>query len=234
VSVRIEDEAERTARLLEAQSGAAALFAAIEAGGILEPGILESTASNTIKQLAAKQLGVTRHWHKRVVRSGPNTLQPYRENPPDRAIEADDIVFLDLGPIFEEWEADFGRTYVIGDDPVKQRLRDDLPVLFNAGRDYFDANPDVTGEELFDHVVDLARERGWTWGGTIAGHVLGQFPHEEPQGDHLFALVAPGNDRPMRGLDVTGRECHWILEIHIVDVDRQIGGFYEELLDVRQ
>ena len=233
MSVRIDDEAERTARLLDAQSGAAALFAAIEAGGILAPGVLESTASNTIKQLAAEQLGVSRHWHKRVVRSGPNTLQPYRENPPDRAIEADDIVFLDLGPIFEEWEADFGRTYVLGDDPVKQRLRDDLPVLFDAGREFFDSHPDVTGAELFDHVVALAHDRGWTWGGTIAGHVLGQFPHDEPVGDHLYALVAPGNDRPMRGLDVTGRACHWILEIHIVDVDRQVGGFYEELLDVR-
>ncbi|MGW1618760.1 Imm21 family immunity protein [Streptomyces sp. NPDC002172] len=37
--------------------------------------------------------GTTRHWHKRIVRSGPNTLKPYRENPPDRVIAADDIVF---------------------------------------------------------------------------------------------------------------------------------------------
>ena len=63
--------------------------------------------------------GVSRHWHKRIVRAGPNTLQPYRENPPDRVIGADDIVFCDFGPIFEEWEADFGRTFVLGDDPVK-------------------------------------------------------------------------------------------------------------------
>jgi Xaa-Pro aminopeptidase len=232
VTVRIDDEAERAASLLAAQSGAAGLFAAIETGGILAPGVLESTASNAIKKLAAEQLGVTRHWHKRVVRSGLNTLQPYRENPPDRAIEADDIVFLDLGPIFEEWEADFGRTFVLGNDPVKHRLCNDLPILFDAGRDHFEAHPDITGAELFDHVVGRAQDRGWTWGGTIAGHVLGQFPHDEPAGDHLFALVAPGNDRPMRSLDAEGRECHWILEIHIVDLDRQIGGFYEELLDV--
>ena len=36
------------------------------------------------------------------------------------ALTDDDILFLDLGPIFAEWEADFGRTYVLGDDPVKQ------------------------------------------------------------------------------------------------------------------
>ena len=57
----------------------------------------------------ARQFGVSRHWHKRIVRAGPNTLEPYKQNPPDREITADDIVFLDFGPIFEEWEADFGR-----------------------------------------------------------------------------------------------------------------------------
>lgn len=233
MSIRIDDEAERTASLLAAQSGAVSLFAAIEAEGIIAPGVLESTASDAIKRLAAAQLGVTRHWHKRVVRSGANTLLPYRANPPDRAIEADDIVYLDLGPIFEEWEADFGRTYVLGNDPLKQQIRDDLPLLFDAGREHFDAHPEITGAELFDHVVGLAQERGWTWGGTIAGHVVGQFPHDEPNGDHLYALVAPGNDRPMRGRDAAGRECHWILEIHIVDLKHQVGGFYEELLDVR-
>jgi Xaa-Pro aminopeptidase len=69
--------------------------------------------------------GIRRYWHKRIIRAGPNTLQPYRENPPDRVIGADDIVFADFGPIFEEWEADFGRTFVLGDDPVKHRLAAD-------------------------------------------------------------------------------------------------------------
>jgi hypothetical protein len=32
----------------------------------------------------------------------------------------------------------------------------------------------------------------------------------------------------MRRLDRTGRRCHWILEIHLVDRDRQIGGFHED------
>jgi hypothetical protein len=61
-------------------------------------------------------------------------------------------MFLVFGPIFEEWEADFGRTYV------------------------------------------------------------------------------PGSDRPMRRRDRNGQVCHWILEVHLVDTERQIGGFFEELL----
>ena len=44
----------------------------------------EVEASNAIRDLAAEMFGVSRHWHKRIVRAGPNTLQPYAQNPPDR------------------------------------------------------------------------------------------------------------------------------------------------------
>jgi Xaa-Pro aminopeptidase len=226
------DEAARAEALLEAQSRAAALFAAVDAQGLIRPGILESQASEEIRDLAANLLGVTRHWHKRVIRAGPNTLEPYRMNPPDRFINDDDIVFADLGPIFEEWEADFGRTYVIGDDPVKLRLRDDLADVFALGRNHFEASPDITGEQLFDFMVAAGEARGWEWGGTIAGHIVGEFPHTEFDADHALSLVAPGSTLPMRGVDTRGRVAHWILEVHLVDRGREIGGFYEELLDL--
>jgi Xaa-Pro aminopeptidase len=232
VSQTTETEQERVAKLLDAQAKAAELFLALESEGVLAAGVLESEASNAIRDLAAERLGVERHWHKRVVRAGVNTLEAYRFNPPDRAIESDDIVFCDLGPIFEEWEADFGRTYVLGDDPVKHRLCNDLPVMFDAGRRYFENHPDVTGEELYAHVVGNAEAAGWEWGGTIAGHLVGEFPHEDNVGEHLFSQVTPGSDLPMRGFDRVGRVCHWILEIHLVDRSRGIGGFYEELLDI--
>src|SRR4051812_38701000 len=100
MSTTVDDEAERIAALLDAQAKAGELFAAIEDSGLIMPGQLESEVSQRIRDLAAERLGVARHWHKRVVRSGPNTLQSYHFNPPDRRIESDDIVFLDLGPIF--------------------------------------------------------------------------------------------------------------------------------------
>jgi Xaa-Pro aminopeptidase len=228
----VDDEAVRAESLLAAQANAAELFHAVETEGVLAAGVSETDASDAIRDIASELLGVSRHWHKRIVRAGPNTLEPYRKNPPDRVIEADDIVFCDFGPIFQEWEADFGRTYVLGDDPVKHRLCADLPVLFDAGRRHFETHPDITGEQLFDHVVGLAERAGWEWGGTIAGHLVGQFPHDEIGGDDIVSNVMPGNRRPMRGYDSSGRICHWILEIHIVDRAREIGGFYEELLDL--
>jgi Xaa-Pro dipeptidase len=227
-----EDECRRTARLVEAQDMAARLFEEVEARGLVRPDVSERELANEIRDLAKGMFGVTRHWHKRIVRSGDNTLEIADDNPPDRRIGADDIVFLDFGPIFEEWEADFGRTYVMGNDPRKIALRDDLPVVWRAGRDHFRRSPDITGEELFDFVVATSRELGWDFGGVIAGHLVGEFPHEKIQDDEVASYVAPGSTGPMRRKDSTGKDCHWILEVHLVDRAGRFGGFYEELLDI--
>jgi Xaa-Pro aminopeptidase len=100
------------------------------------------------------------------------------------------IVFCDFGPIFERWEADFGRTFVLGHDPVKLRLRDALPVIFNAGRRFFESRPDVTGEQLYAHMVELASDAGWEFGGEIAGHLVGEFPHENIKGDEIESYIS--------------------------------------------
>ena len=226
------DEGLRAAKLLEAQGKAVELFAAIEERGLIRPGVSERAVSDAIRDLAGELFGVTRFWHKRIVRGGVNTLLPYKENPPDRILAEDDIAFADFGPLFEEWEADFGRTFVLGDDPVKLRLRDDLPRLFDAGRRFFDADPEITGEQLYAHVGGLAREAGWEFGNIHSGHLVGEFPHETIDGEDVESYIAPDSDEPMRRVDRLGRQCHWILEIHLVDPERQIGGFYEELLDL--
>jgi Xaa-Pro dipeptidase len=227
------DEDRRAEMLLDAQNKAAQLFDEIERTGMIRAGVTERLLSDEIRDLAADMFGVDRHWHKRIVRAGENTLQPYRHNPPDRTIADDDILFCDFGPIFDRWEADFGRTFVLGDDPVKHALRDDLPRVWANGREYFDSHPDVTGAELFDHVVGLSRDAGWEFGGTIAGHLVGEFPHELIDGDRGESYIAPGSDNPMRRTDRAGNVCHWILEVHLIDPSRGFGGFHEELLDIR-
>lgn len=227
-----QPEPVRVARLLDAQDKAARLFAEINQRQLVRAGVGERVLSDEIRDLANGMFGKTRHWHKRIVRSGENTLETARDNPPDRVIGDDDIVFLDFGPLFEEWEADFGRTYVLGEDPVKLAIRDDLPTIWEAGRDYFNTHPDITGEELFHHVASVSREHGWVFGGHIAGHLVGEFPHEKIDGAEIDSYVAPGSQLPMRRKDRSGRVCHWILEVHLVDEQRRFGGFHEELLDI--
>ncbi|AAS06485.1 aminopeptidase [Mycobacterium avium subsp. paratuberculosis 10-4404] len=222
----------RVRRLLDAQDKAAQLFDEIERRGMIRPGVAERQLSDEIHDLAGAMFGVRQHWHRRIVRAGPNTLQPFQERPPDRTIAADDIVFLDLGPVFEEWEADFGRTFLLGDDPHKKAVRDALPRVWQAGRDYFAGHPDVTGAELFDAVVAVARAEGFEWGSHIAGHLIGEFAHKKIAGPGIEWYIMPGSDKPMRRTDPRGRTCHWILEIHLVDRRRGFGGFYEQLLDL--
>ena len=50
--------------------------------------------------------------------------------------------------------------------------------------------------------------------------------------DAIDSYIAPGSDQPMRRTDRAGHVCHWILEVHLVDIGAQIGGFFEELLDL--
>ena len=118
------DEVARS--LIEAQEKARALFAEVVAGGLIVPGKLESELSTDIHHLARERFGLRRHWHKRIARAGENTMLGYHDEPADRRIAADDVVYLDFGPVFEAWEADYGRTYVVGSDPVKRRLVADI------------------------------------------------------------------------------------------------------------
>jgi hypothetical protein len=114
--------------LLDAQRKAESLFAAVIDLGVIAPGKLESEVSAEIHALAQSRFGVSRHWHKRIARAGPNTVLTYHDDPKDLRIH--------------------------------------------------------------------------------------------------------GNELRLRARDASGRQRHWILEIHFIDRARQIGGFFEELLTV--
>lgn len=222
----------KAAALLDAQNKAQALFHEVEARKIIHPGSSEVRIKDEVYALAERMYGIKQYWHKRIVRAGSNTLLPYDDNPPDLIVKEDDVVFVDLGPVFEAWEADFGRTFVLGDDPLKHKLLRDIEAAFAQGKKYFKEQPDITARDLYQYAQSLATQAGWEYGGPIAGHLIGQFPHERIPGDKITYYVHPENPNRMRQLDASGEERHWILEIHFVDRKRQFGGFYEELLTV--
>lgn len=217
--------------LLEAQNKAEALFADVVSSGLIRAGKLESELSDEIHRLARERYGVRRHWHKRIARAGPNTLLGYYEDSQDRRIEADDVVFLDFGPVFEPWEADFGRTYALGSDPAKHRLVSDIGAAFRRGKELYERTPDLTAGALYDFVAALATTSGWEFGAATAGHLIGHFPHERSPDSKRFQ-VRSGNNQRLREPDGSGNPRHWILEIHFVDRARGFGGFFEELLTV--
>jgi acetyl-CoA synthetase len=130
--------------LWDAQLRAEALFARVIDRGLMKPGTRETELSDAIFELAREEFGVRRHWHRRVVRSGPNTLLTYFDEGPDRRLTDDDILFLDFGPVFEGWEADLGKSYVIGNDPRKKRLVEAIGAAFCSGQELFESRADLT------------------------------------------------------------------------------------------
>lgn len=215
---------------MEAEKKALQLFKSIEDRDLLRAGKTEHALNTEIFELAYELYGIEKYWHKRIVRSGPNTLYPYNENPPDLIIQNNDILFVDFGPIFEDWEADFGRTYVIGDDPFKNKLKTDIELAWHEAKEWFLHQTNLTGAELYHYTVEQAIRYGWTFGGEIAGHIIGQFPHERLAPEDYGLYVHPQNNNDMFLPDADGKERNWILELHFIDTEKQIGGFFEQLL----
>lgn len=218
--------------LAAAQGKAEALFQQVVDSGMIRAGKLESELTQEIHALAQSRFGLRRHWHKRIARSGPNTMLTYHDPASDRRIADDDIVYLDFGPVFDAWEADFGRTYALGSDPAKHRLVRDIASAFQRGKELYRRTPELTAGQLYDFVAGLAAPGGWEFGAPTAGHLIGCFPHEvAPDRPQRFS-IRHGNEQPLREPDATGLARHWILEIHFIDRSRMIGGFFEELLTV--
>lgn len=217
-------------KLLKAEKNAAELFEAAVQRNIIAAGKTENELSGEIFELAKEMFGIDKYWHKRIVRSGVNTLCPYADNPPDLTVQADDIVFLDFGPIFEDYEADFGRTYVVGNDPIKLKLKHDVETAWHELKQWFDQQTQLSCSGFYRHIAATARRYGWEYGNDLAGHLIGHFPHEKLEKGNYGLYVHPENHTDMFAPDAAGNKRHWILEIHFIDREKQIGGFFEQLL----
>lgn len=230
----VDSDAAIRAGLEAAEARGNAMFDAIERAGIIVPGKTEKELDDAIFILAKRDFGVDIHWHKRLVRAGANTVCVYAEDPPLRTVSPDDTVFLDLGPVFAggnvQWEADLGRSYALGDDAEKKRLVADLARLFDEVKAHYDSTSDITGEQLYAYAQKVAADAGWIFGGTIAGHIVGEFPHAQLIPGREEHRITAGNAKRMRDPDADGHARNWILEIHLVDKTKSWGGFYERLL----
>ncbi|MDI4236538.1 M24 family metallopeptidase [Bradyrhizobium sp. Arg237L] len=151
---------ERRVALIEAERRAATLFDEIERRNLVRAGRTEREVEQEIYAIALQQFGAEKHWHKRIVRAGTNTLTLAADNPPVRSIEADDIVYVDLGPVFEDWEADLGRTYILGNHPGGP-LVEALPIVFEKVQAHYHASRGITGSELYAYAQKAAAEAGW-------------------------------------------------------------------------
>lgn len=183
----------------------------------IEPGMNEAHGNQRIEKVL-KSMGA-KHWHRPHLRFGKNTTLNYAEiSDPEVVLGSDDIYFIDIGPVWNGYEADAGKTFVIGTDPLKLQAARDVEEIFARTRDYW-KTAGATGIGLYAYAEELARQKGWILGREMmSGHRLSDFSHsvyfKGKLGDVDFA---PSSDT-------------WVLEIHLIHPDRKFGAFYEDLL----
>jgi Xaa-Pro aminopeptidase len=217
--------------LINAEELAIQLFNEIENRGLIQAGKSENKLNTEIFELAKEMFGIEKYWHKRIVRAGKNTIFPYRENPADLIVQEEDILFLDFGPVFEEWEADLGRTYVLGENTQMRKMKEDVEIAWNEGYEFYKKNrKGVIAADFYRFTCEVAKKLGWKFGHIHCGHLIGKFPHERIQGEETLNYIHPDNNHLMSEPDKMGNERFWIYEIHLVDKTESFGGFYEQLL----
>jgi Xaa-Pro aminopeptidase len=215
--------------LIQAHQQAILLFNTVERAGLVAPGKSEKQLNDEIVKLASEYFGIQEFWHKKIVRAGINTMQPYGSNPPDRLINFDDIVILDFGPVFNGYEADVARTYVVGNDTLKLKIKADVQTAWREANTWFKKQRKLTGAECFAYITSLATRYGYESVGEIAGHIVGRFPHEQLGPGNLGLDIHPDNHQDMFLKDPQGNPRHWILEMHFADKTNGIGAFFEQL-----
>ena len=108
-----------------------------------------------------------------------NTLAIYPDNPPNRTIEKDDILFIDLGPIVEGYEADIGRTYVLGNNPRKLKLKNDVEAAWYDIQEWYQQQTTLKASELFQYAVEKQKNlvgnlevklQGILWGNILTNN----------------------------------------------------------------
>ncbi|MGY2400589.1 M24 family metallopeptidase [Pseudomonas sp. SDO5271_S396] len=170
--------------------------------------------------MAAERLqamGASHTWHPTYIRFGDDTVRPPREGiDRQRRLRASDIVVVDLGPVWDGYEGDYGDTFVFGDSPLHLACRTALHEVFDETREAWLRG--LTGRELYDFAEQSAESKGWKLARNLAGHRLADFPHA------LF------ESKVLADLEIPPSEMAWVLEIQLCHPTEPVGGFFEDML----
>jgi len=164
-----------------------------------------------------RQMGSSHTWHPTYIRFGDDTVRTPRQGvDKERRLQATDIAVVDLGPVWDGYEGDFGDTIVFGQHAL-------YAACAQAARDVFSASKEawlngLTGRELYDLAERVAAEGGWLLERNLAGHRVADFPH---------ALFGPAK---LAEMDIVPSDAVWVLEVQLRHPTEPIGAFYEDIL----
>jgi len=183
----------------------------------VRPGMKEEEAKELARQIL-RELGMRRGWHHIIVRCGSNTTKDFMaRSETGVTLKENDIFFVDIGPVYDEFEGDAGDTFVLGDDRLHWKAKTDARVIWDIVREkWFSDRP--TGIELYEFAQKMTAELGWRLNLDLSGHRLCDYPH------------AAHYDGPLAEVGFAPRPNLWVLEIAIAHPDGTFGAFYEDLL----
>jgi len=162
-------------------------------------------------------MGASHTWHPTYIRFGDDTIRTPRQGiDPQRKLRATDIAVVDLGPVWDGYEGDYGDTFVFGEHPLHDACTKALHEVFDETRDAW--HHGLTGRELYDFAEGSALSKGWRLERNLAGHRIADFPHA------LF-----GQDK-LAEVEIVPSEMVWVLEIQLCHPTQPIGAFFEDIL----
>jgi methionyl aminopeptidase len=183
----------------------------------ITPGMSEDQAK-VIARSTLSSLEMRRGWHHIIVRCGKNTTKDFMErSEPGVVLGENDIFFIDIGPVYGNFEGDAGDTFVFGDNPLHLKAKADAREIWEVVRAKW-FTEQISGRELYDFAIATTESMGWKLNMDLSGHRLSDYPHSA----HY--------DGPLAEVDFKPNANLWVLEIAIAHPDMTFGAFYEDLL----
>lgn len=173
---------------------------------------------NSLIDAVLNSLGTKKKWHPNKFRIGVNTTKSFRDKSEENiTLKENDIYFIDIGPVFDGHEGDYGETFVVGEDKEYQKIIEASKLVFEQTADIW-RNENKNGIELYEFAEEAATDLGYRLNNRMKGHRVGDFPH------HVFYKggLSETEEVPCDNL--------WILEIHLVSECDTYGAFYEDIL----
>ena len=114
----------------------------------MEEGISEEEGHEVLDQLLKKN-GVEKKWHPSKFRIGKNTTKSFKEkSDPGVKLQKEDIFFLDIGPIIDGHEADYGQTFTVGQNAEFAHAQKTSKLIFDQLAGEWKANG-LSGKALY-------------------------------------------------------------------------------------
>jgi methionine aminopeptidase len=187
-----------------------------ELSSLITSGMTENDAHSIYKELC-KKYPVEKQWHPPKFRFGPNTLKNFRDPSEPYILQEEDIFFIDIGPVVEGHEADYGETFILGDQFEHKQIASFSQTLFKEVSSYW-SRENIDGAKLYQFAKERARSHDFILNEYSAGHRIGDFPHHV----HFKGKLPECKEEIIPNA--------WILEIHLIHPEKKFGAFFEDLL----